>query len=135
MGELDQVQVFGGWMSPFSRRVELGLKLKAIKYEYIEEDLKNKSHLLLKYNPIYKKVPVLIHNGNPISESIIILEYVDEVWNSVYPFFPQDLYQRAQARFWAKFIDDKVHILYSLLFTYDLCNPSRINVTFTIVLE
>ncbi|KAL0545168.1 hypothetical protein IC582_020314 [Cucumis melo] len=107
MGE--EVELFGGWMSPFSRRVELGLKLKGINYKYNEEDLKNKSDFLLNYNPIYKKVPVFLHNGNPISESLIILEYIDEVWNSVYPFFPQqNPYERAQARFWAKYIGDKV---------------------------
>uniref|UniRef100_A0A0A0KZT5 glutathione transferase n=1 Tax=Cucumis sativus TaxID=3659 RepID=A0A0A0KZT5_CUCSA len=106
MGE--EVELFGGWMSPFSRRVELGLKLKGIDYKYHEEDLKNKSDFLLTYNPIYKKVPVFLHNGNPISESLIILEYIDQVWNSLYPFFPQqNPYETAQARFWANYIDDK----------------------------
>ncbi|KAF6176433.1 hypothetical protein GIB67_010070 [Kingdonia uniflora] len=31
-------------------------------------------------NPVHKKVPVLIHNGKPISESLIVVQYVDEVW-------------------------------------------------------
>uniref|UniRef100_A0A6J1DBH4 glutathione transferase n=1 Tax=Momordica charantia TaxID=3673 RepID=A0A6J1DBH4_MOMCH len=103
----EELQVFGFWTSPFSRRVELALKLKALEYEYVEEDLWNKSDLLVKYNPIYKKVPVLVHHGKPIAESLVILEYIEENWKAN-PIFPHHPHQRALARFWAKYIDDKI---------------------------
>nr|ATL77055.1 glutathione S-transferase 5 [Phellodendron amurense] len=103
----EEVKLFGTWTSPYSRRIELALKLKGIPFQYIEEDLSNKSPQLLKYNPVHKMVPVLVHNGKPITESQIILEYIDETWKNN-PFLPQDPYQRAMARFWAKFIDEKV---------------------------
>ncbi|KAJ0020694.1 hypothetical protein Pint_32675 [Pistacia integerrima] len=103
----EELKLYGTWVSPFSRRVELALKLKGIPYEYIEEDLHNKSPDLIKYNPIHQKVPVLVHNGKPIVESLVILEYIDETWKNN-PILPQDPYQRALARFWAKFIEEKI---------------------------
>ncbi|XP_050237191.1 glutathione S-transferase U7-like [Mercurialis annua] len=103
----DEVKLLGAWASSFSHRIELALKLKGIKYEYIEEDLFNKSSLLLNSNPIHQKIPVLIHNGKPIAESLVILEYIEETWKNN-PIFPKDHYDRATARFWAKFVDEKI---------------------------
>ncbi|XP_024017783.1 glutathione S-transferase 3-like [Morus notabilis] len=108
-------------ISKFSMRVRVALAEKGIKYEYKEENLSNKSPLLLQMNPIHKKIPVLIHNGKPISESLIIVQYIDEVWNDKAPLFPSDPYQRAQARFWADFIDKKVYII---VFQYNFTSGS-----------
>ncbi|CAI0440780.1 unnamed protein product [Linum tenue] len=91
-------------------RVRIALAEKGIKYEYRDEDLRNKGELLLKMNPIHKKIPVLIHNGKPVCESNIIVQYVDEVWHDKAPLLPSDPYLRAQARFWADFVDKKVRI-------------------------
>ncbi|KAF2286195.1 hypothetical protein GH714_011599 [Hevea brasiliensis] len=105
----EEVILLDFWPSPFGMRVRIALAEKGVKYEYREEDLRNKSPLLLQMNPVHKKIPVLIHNGKPICESLIAVQYVDEVWKDKSPFLPSDPYQRAQARFWADFIDKKIY--------------------------
>ena len=104
----DEIILLDFWPSSFGMRVRVALAEKGLKYEYREEDLWKKSPLLLEMNPVHKKIPVLIHNGKPICESMIIVQYIDEVWNEKSPLLPSDPYQRAQARFWADYIDKKV---------------------------
>ncbi|XP_042499585.1 probable glutathione S-transferase [Macadamia integrifolia] len=104
----DEVVLLSFWPSPFGMRVKITLAEKGIKYEYKEENLRDKSPLLLKMNPIHKKIPVLVHKGKPICESLIIVQYIDEVWKDTCPLLASDPYHRAQARFWADFIDKKI---------------------------
>ncbi|GAB2282741.1 hypothetical protein Dimus_017280 [Dionaea muscipula] len=107
--EIDEgLKVYGFSISPFTRKVEMTLNLKGIKYEHIEEDLNNKSSDLLRYNPVHKATPVLLHNGNPLPESLIIMEYIDDTWTDADPIMPPDPYDRAMVRFWANFIDTKL---------------------------
>jgi glutathione S-transferase len=98
------------WVSPFGQRVRIALAEKNLPYEYVEEDLMaGKSDLLLRSNPIHKKIPVLLHDGKPVNESLIILQYLDEAFPDTHPLLPSDPYARAQARFWADYIDKKVY--------------------------
>ncbi|GLJ35973.1 hypothetical protein SUGI_0721650 [Cryptomeria japonica] len=104
---MEQVKVLSVEGSPFATRILIALEEKGVKYEYQLEDLlSNKSDLLLQLNPLYKKVPVLVHNGKPICESLIILQYIYETWGSE-KVLPAKPYERALARFWADFADKK----------------------------
>ncbi|KAK1308036.1 putative glutathione S-transferase parC [Acorus calamus] len=99
--------------SPFAARARIALAEKGVQYKLLEEDiLVQKSQFLIDSNPVHKKVPVLVHDGKPICESLIIVEYIDEVWaGSRPPLMPprEDPLRRANARFWADFVDKKVY--------------------------
>ena len=58
----DEVILLDFYLSPFGMRARIALAEKGIEYEYKEENLSDKSPLLLKMNPVKKQIPVLIHN-------------------------------------------------------------------------
>ncbi|KAL3501310.1 hypothetical protein ACH5RR_035759 [Cinchona calisaya] len=89
--------------------VQMALKLKSIEYEFIEVDVFNKSEVLLKSNPAYKRIPVLIHgDNNCICESLLIVEYINEFWPNNGPsLLPSDSFDRAMPRFWGAYVDNE----------------------------
>ncbi|CDY07793.1 BnaC03g48290D [Brassica napus] len=102
------VKLIGSWASVFVMRTRIALNLKSISYEFLQETYGTKSELLLKSNPVHKKMPVLIHADKPVCESNIIVQYIDEAWSSYGPsILPSQPYDRAIARFWAAYVDDK----------------------------
>ncbi|OEL15619.1 hypothetical protein BAE44_0023362 [Dichanthelium oligosanthes] len=107
-----EVKLYGAWGSAHAAMARNALALKGVRYEYVEEDLDNKSEALLRLNPVHGKVPVLVVDGRPLAESFVIIEYVDETWpeGRGYPpaLLPREPLARATARFWARFFHDEV---------------------------
>ncbi|KAL2957003.1 hypothetical protein AAZX31_18G119400 [Glycine max] len=108
MPKPSEVKLLGASPSPFVLMARIALNNKSVEYEFIEERLESKSQLLLQSNPIYKKIPVLIHRDKTHSEFFIIVQYVDDVWSSASPIVPSNPYDHAVACFWAAaYIDEK----------------------------
>jgi len=79
--------------APFSVRVRIALAEKGVKYDvYSEQNPRDEiRNLLLQMNSVSKQLPTLIHNGRPVCESLIIVQYVDDVWKGKAPLLPSDL--------------------------------------------
>ncbi|PWA69936.1 Glutathione S-transferase/chloride channel, C-terminal [Artemisia annua] len=105
----DELILLDCWASSYGMRVKIALAEKGLEYECREENFQDKSPLLLQSNPIHKTIPVLVHNGKAICESLIIVSYIDEVWRDKSPLLPSDPYEKSQALFWADYIDKKIY--------------------------
>merc|ERR1719150_2028107 len=64
---------------PYAQRTALCLNAKNIQYDVINSQLMTKPRWLWEINPI-GKVPVLIHEGNTIYESLVTCEHIEEVF-------------------------------------------------------
>lgn len=91
--------LYNYWRSAASYRVRAGLALKGLKAREVMVDLSAGVHReadYLKINP-QGIVPTLAHNGVVISQSLAILEYLDEVFPAQ-PLLPPDAAGRARVR-------------------------------------
>ncbi|CAM0953542.1 unnamed protein product [Alopecurus aequalis] len=96
-------------VSLYAIRVQMALAIKGLSYAHLPLEVgQRRSDLLAVYNPVHKKVPVLLHAGRPVCESLVIVEYLDDVFpegKGHVTVLPKDPHARAVARFWAAFID------------------------------
>jgi len=71
---------YGNWRSGSSQRVRIGLGLKGIKVEYRPIDLLRSEQTSDAFHRIHPgaQVPVLLIDGLTLSQSVPILEYLDE---------------------------------------------------------
>ena len=93
---MSEFVLYNYFRSSASFRVRIALNLKGLKYEYRAIHLANGENLKDEYarlNPS-KQVPVLIHNGHAIGQSMAIIDYLDHV-NHTPRLFPEDPLRRA----------------------------------------
>ncbi|CAL5067056.1 unnamed protein product [Urochloa decumbens] len=107
------------WCNEFGMRARIALREKRVPFEFVEEDLRvrHRSDLVRRMNPVHRSIPILIHGGRPVCGSMNIVEYVDDVWTQEEAeagrLLPADPLERARARFWADFVDQKTRFFTS----------------------
>ena len=93
---MEKVKLHSNWRSSASWRVRIALNVKGIEYEYLPVNLlkgeqKQEKHLLL--NPA-GLVPALEIDGHVLTESLPIIEYLDEVYPEKTKLLPNDAFKR-----------------------------------------
>lgn len=91
-------------------KVRFAMAEKGIKWDGVYIDILAGEQFTPEYQKINPKsvVPTLIHKDLVIPDSTVIVEYLDQILpeNSVHPTDP---WQRAQARYWTKAVDEDLH--------------------------
>lgn len=111
--------LYGGWFCPFVQRSWITLHEKRIAHQYFEINPYKKEPQFLALNPRglvpTLAVPVEKTGGEhqkPLYESVVICEYLDEVYNSSETngpsLLPRDAYERARCRIWIDHIGSKI---------------------------
>ena len=106
----DAVELFSAQVCPYAHRARLTLAEKGVSFTLTEIDLADKSRRFLEISP-YGKVPVLVHKGQAIYESAIVNEYLNDAFRSP-ALLPADPFERARARIWIDYFDNKFLDLY-----------------------
>ncbi|EYB98272.1 hypothetical protein Y032_0132g1686 [Ancylostoma ceylanicum] len=93
--------LYSYWRSSCAWRVRIALNLKKIDYEYKTINLLSKEDMnspdFLAVNPA-RKVPALVVDGVPLTESMAIMEYLEEAYPDGCSILPKDPIHRAQSR-------------------------------------
>jgi glutathione S-transferase len=87
-------------LCPYVQRAAIALAEKGVAFERTYIDLSNKPDWFLKVSPL-GKTPVLLVDGQPIFESAVICEYLEDVYAPA--LHPKNALQRAQHRAWMEF--------------------------------
>jgi len=97
--DLNTLRVYNFQLCPYAERVLLVLEAKGIEYEAINVNLRDKPEWLLDKNPL-GKVPVIEFSSDNkvLNESLVIADYLDELYPDVRPLRAKDPYERAKDR-------------------------------------
>lgn len=97
-------------------RVRIALHLKDLPYESIFINLRTQAHQNLSYvalNP-QQLVPTFIDQGKVLTQSLAIIEFLEDNYPETIRLLPQDPYQRAKVKSFALAIATDIHPLNNL---------------------
>lgn len=104
------MELYDSALSPCAQKVRLALVEKGLTAELIPVDLTKKENLSPDYLKLNPKgvVPTLVEDGAVITESSIIIEYLDDT-HPAQPLRPKSAVDRARMRTWIRLVDDEIH--------------------------
>lgn len=93
--------------STCSQKVRLCLHEKQLVFRDTQIDFRKNEHLTPEYLVLNPNgvVPTLLHDGEPIIDSSVIMEYLDEVFPQV-PLSPRTPVARADMRAWLRYFEE-----------------------------
>ena len=110
------MKLYNYFRSSASFRVRIALNLKGLQYEYVPIHIARGDHKKEGYASIAadKLVPMLEVDGQRLSQSMAIIEYLDDKYPATPPMLPADAVGRAQVRALAQSIACEIHPLNNL---------------------
>jgi maleylacetoacetate isomerase len=113
----EPLRLYSYWRSSAAYRVRIGLNLKGLPYEIVPVHLVRSGGE--QHTPGYREinpqelVPVLCHGQRRMSQSLAILEYLDEVWPEP-ALLPATARERQRVRALAQLVACDIHPLNNL---------------------
>lgn len=101
---------------PYVQRAMIVLNEKNISFDIEYIDLSAPPPWFYDVSPL-EKVPVLLVDGNPLFESMVICEYLDEITPG--SLYPADAFEKAQNRSWIEFGNQILGTTFDFLRTDD----------------
>ncbi|KAI5292450.1 hypothetical protein KEM52_006347 [Ascosphaera acerosa] len=113
-------KLFSMWFCPFAQRTWIALELKKLPYQYIEINAYAKPKELLEVNP-KGLVPSIRAGDWAIYESLVTLDYIEDLAPETNPLLPKDPQKRAEARLWADYASNTLNpTFHRLLSAHDV---------------
>ena len=99
-------------LSPYAQKLKIALREKSVEFEARLPDgigTGNSDGEFARYSP-RGEVPLLVHDGTPIFDSTVILEYIEDVWPTP-PMLPSQPTDRARVRMIEDVMDTHVEAI------------------------
>ncbi|MBE2292194.1 MAG: glutathione S-transferase N-terminal domain-containing protein, partial [Xanthomonadaceae bacterium] len=112
------LHLYSYWRSSAAWRVRIGLRLKGLActiepVHLLRDGGEQHAAAYAELNP-QQLVPLLLHGHRAVSQSLAILEYLEEVWPHAAPLLPATARERARVRALAQLVACDIHPLNNL---------------------
>ena len=113
---LPKLKLISFTLCPYVQRAMIVLNEKKIPFDIEYIDLSEPPPWFYDISPL-EKVPVLLVDDEPLFESMVICEYIDEIAEG--SLYPKDAFKRAKNRAWIEFGSDILSSTFEFITTTD----------------